>query len=101
MREAPGSGGSEVHRGPTTLIAMGLNVKKIRTWDCRRPADTCAKWCCARLNAVHFNAMMCAPTSTGERGFSEALDRAARRMGWLCDRVVKDGALRFADLSAR
>ncbi|MDQ8728875.1 adenylyl-sulfate kinase [Bradyrhizobium sp. LHD-71] len=51
-----------------------------------------------RLNAVHFNADDVRANVNRDLGFSEA-DRIeqARRMGWLCDQVVKVGCFAIAD----
>ncbi|MBX9590506.1 MAG: adenylyl-sulfate kinase [Hyphomonadaceae bacterium] len=51
-----------------------------------------------RLNAVHFNADDVRANVNKDLGFSEA-DRIeqARRMGWLCDQVVKTGCFAVAD----
>lgn len=51
-----------------------------------------------RLNAVHFNADDVRANINKDLGFSE-VDRIehARRMGWLCDRVVKVGGFAIAD----
>jgi hypothetical protein len=51
-----------------------------------------------RLNAVHFNADEVRTHINKDLGFSE-LDRIeqARRMGWLCDQVVKTGCFALAD----
>src|SRR5712691_5884009 len=51
-----------------------------------------------RLNAVHFNADEVRRNVNKDLGFSEA-DRVehARRMGWLCDQVVKTGCFAVAD----
>src|SRR5215471_1858804 len=51
-----------------------------------------------RLNAVHFNADEIRKNINKDLGFSEA-DRIeqARRMGWLCDQVVKAGGIALAD----
>jgi adenylylsulfate kinase len=51
-----------------------------------------------RLNAVHFNADEIRANINRDLGFSEA-DRIeqARRMGWLCDQVVKVGGFAIAD----
>jgi adenylylsulfate kinase len=48
-----------------------------------------------RLNAVHFNADDIRANINKDLGFSEA-DRVehARRMGWLCDRVIKVGGMK-------
>jgi adenylylsulfate kinase len=59
---------------------------------------TLAKLLVPRLNAVHFNADDVRANINRELGFSEA-DRIeqARRMGWLCDQVVKAGCFAVAD----
>src|SRR5437016_5129645 len=51
-----------------------------------------------RLNAVHFNADEVRKHINKDLGFSEP-DRLeqARRMGWLCDQVVKVGGFAVAD----
>jgi adenylylsulfate kinase len=51
-----------------------------------------------RLNAVHFNADEVRAHINKDLGFSEQ-DRIehARRMGWLCDRVVRTGGFAIAD----
>src|SRR5215813_14429752 len=51
-----------------------------------------------RLNGVHFNADAVRREISMELGFSEP-DRVehARRMGWLCDQVVKAGCFAIAD----
>jgi adenylylsulfate kinase len=51
-----------------------------------------------RLKAVHFNADEVRREIHRDLGFSQA-DRKehARRMGWLCDRVVKSGGFAIAD----
>jgi adenylylsulfate kinase len=51
-----------------------------------------------RLNAVHFNADDIRREINKDLGFSEG-DRVeqARRMGWLCDQVVKTGCFAMAD----
>jgi cytidyltransferase-like protein len=51
-----------------------------------------------RLNAVHFNADEVRAKINRDLGFSEP-DRIehARRMGWLCDQVVKTGSYAIAD----
>jgi adenylylsulfate kinase-like enzyme len=51
-----------------------------------------------RLNAVHFNADEVRANVNKDLGFSE-VDRIeqARRMGWLCDQVVKVGCFALAD----
>lgn len=52
----------------------------------------------ARLNAVRFNADEVRRNINKDLGFSEQ-DRVeqARRMGWLCDQVVKAGGFAIAD----
>jgi len=52
----------------------------------------------ARLNAVHFNANEVRQHINKDLGFSEG-DRIeqARRMGWLCDQVVRTGGFVVAD----
>jgi adenylylsulfate kinase len=59
---------------------------------------TLARILAPRLNAVHFNADDVRNNINRELGFSEA-DRIehARRMGWLCDQVVKAGCFAIAD----
>jgi hypothetical protein len=59
---------------------------------------TLAKLLAPRLNAVHFNADDVRANINRELSFSEA-DRIehARRMGWLCDQVVKAGCFAIAD----
>jgi adenylylsulfate kinase len=59
---------------------------------------TLARMLAPRLNAVHFNADDVRTNINRELGFSEA-DRIehARRMGWLCDQVVKAGCFAIAD----
>ena len=59
---------------------------------------TLAKELAPRLNAVHFNADDVRANINKDLGFSEA-DRIehARRMGWLCDQVVKVGCAAIAD----
>jgi adenylylsulfate kinase len=59
---------------------------------------TLAKLLAPRLNAVHFNADEVRANINRELSFSEA-DRIehARRMGWLCDQVVKAGCFAIAD----
>jgi hypothetical protein len=51
-----------------------------------------------RLNAVHFNADAVRANLSKDLGFARA-DRVehARRMGWLCDRVVDAGTCAIAD----
>jgi len=59
---------------------------------------TLATLVAARINAVHFNADEVRANINSDLGFSEA-DRIehARRMGWLCDRVVATGGFAVAD----
>ena len=59
---------------------------------------TLAKALTPRLSAVHFNADEVRKHVNRDLGFSEA-DRIeqARRMGWLCDQVVKAGGIAIAD----
>ena len=54
---------------------------------------TLAKVLAPRLNAVHFNADDVRREINKDLGFAPA-DRIeqARRMGWLCDQVVKTGS---------
>src|SRR5215467_8131924 len=72
---------------------------------------TLAKQLALRLNAVHFNADDVRANVSKDLGFSEP-DRVeqARRMGWLCNQVVKVGcfaiiqlvnALKARDIAAR
>ncbi len=59
---------------------------------------TLSKALAPRLNAVHFNADEVRANINKDLGFAEA-DRIehARRMGWLCDRVVEVGGYAIAD----
>ena len=59
---------------------------------------TLSKVLAPRLNAVHFNADAVRANVNKDLGFAEA-DRIehARRMGWLCDQVVKTGGFAVAD----
>jgi len=59
---------------------------------------TLSKHLAPRLNAVHFNADDVRANINKDLGFSEA-DRIehARRMGWLCDQMVKVGGFAIAD----
>lgn len=52
----------------------------------------------SRLNGVHFNADEIRQNVSKDLGFSES-DRIehARRLGWLCDQVVKTGGFALAD----
>lgn len=79
-------GGSEVHR---KILIMGLPGAG---------KTTLAKALAPRLNAVHFNADEIRQNINKDLGFSEA-DRIeqARRIGWLCDQVVKTGCFAVAD----
>src|SRR5580698_4158343 len=59
---------------------------------------TLARHLAPRLNAVHYNADDVRANVNRDLGFSES-DRVehARRMGWLCDQVVKAGCFAVAD----
>lgn len=59
---------------------------------------TLAKVLVPLLNAVHFNADDLRKNINKDLGFSEP-DRIeqARRMGWLCDQVIKSGSFAVAD----
>jgi hypothetical protein len=59
---------------------------------------TLARVLAPRLNGVHFNADAVRQEISRDLGFSEP-DRVehARRMGWLCDQVVKTGCFAIAD----
>ena len=59
---------------------------------------TLAKLVASRLNAVHFNADAVRANLNKDLGFTHE-DRIehARRMGWLCDRVVEAGTHAIAD----
>jgi adenylylsulfate kinase len=59
---------------------------------------TLARQLAPRLNAVHYNADDVRANVNKDLGFSKA-DRVeqARRMGWLCDQVVKSGCFAIAD----
>jgi len=59
---------------------------------------TLARQLAPRLNAVHYNADDVRANINKDLGFSEP-DRVehARRMGWLCDQVVKAGCFAIAD----
>jgi adenylylsulfate kinase len=59
---------------------------------------TLARLLAPRLNAVHFNADAVRREISKDLSFSE-FDRVehARRMGWLCDQVVKTGCFAIAD----
>ena len=59
---------------------------------------TLAKALVPLLNAVHFNADAVRANVNKDLGFSlEDRIEQARRMGWLCDRVVEAGAFAVAD----
>lgn len=59
---------------------------------------TLSKALAPRLNAVHFNADAVRANINKDLGFTES-DRIeqARRMGWLCDRVIETGGYAIAD----
>lgn len=59
---------------------------------------TLANMLAPQLNAVHFNADEVRLHLSPDLGFSDS-DRIehARRMGWLCDQVVKSGGFAIAD----
>jgi hypothetical protein len=63
-----------------------------------RGQDDARERAAPRLNAVHFNADDVRANINKDLGFSE-VDRIehARRMGWLCDRVIKVGGFAIAD----
>jgi cytidyltransferase-like protein len=59
---------------------------------------TLAKLLVPRLNAVHFNADEVRTNVNRDLGFAiEDRIEQARRMGWLCDRVVEAGTYALAD----
>jgi adenylylsulfate kinase len=59
---------------------------------------TLAKLLVPRLNAVHFNADEVRANINKDLGFAlEDRVEQARRMGWLCDRVVEAGTYAIAD----
>src|SRR5688500_7850472 len=59
---------------------------------------TLAQMLVPRLNGVHFNADAVRANVNKDLGFSlEDRIEQARRMGWLCDRVVEAGAFAVAD----
>lgn len=75
-----------VHR---KILIMGLPGSGKTTL-----ADLLAK----RLNAVHFNADAVRHHINPDLSFSEPdREEQARRMGWLCDQVVKTGCFAVAD----
>jgi hypothetical protein len=83
---------------PTTQ-PPGAGVNKILIMGLPTAGKTTlARALAPRLNAVHFNADDVRANLNKELGFSEA-DRIeqARRMGWLCDQVVKAGCFAIAD----
>src|SRR3712207_1513909 len=59
---------------------------------------TLSRQVAARLNAVHLNADEIRANVHKDLGFSP-MDRIehARRMGWLCDQIVKTGCFALAD----
>jgi len=71
------------------ILVMGL---------ARAGKTTLSKVLAPRLNAVHFNADEVRANINKDLGFAEG-DRIehARRMGWLCDRVVEVGGYAIAD----
>jgi adenylylsulfate kinase len=71
------------------ILVMGLP---------RAGKTTLSKVLGPRLNAVHFNADEVRANVHKDLGFAES-DRVehARRMGWLCDRVVEVGGYAIAD----
>jgi hypothetical protein len=71
------------------ILVMGLP---------RAGKTTLSKVLAPRLNAVHFNADEVRANIHKDLGFAES-DRVehARRMGWLCDRVVEVGGYAIAD----
>jgi adenylylsulfate kinase len=73
----------------TKILIMGLPTAG---------KTTLARALAPQLNAVHFNADDVRTNINRELGFSEA-DRIehARRMGWMCDQVVKAGCFAIAD----
>lgn len=59
---------------------------------------TLSKALAERLNAVHFNADEIRARINKDLGFSvEDRIEQARRMGWLCDQIVKTGCFTIAD----
>ena len=59
---------------------------------------TLARALAARLNAAHYNADEVRSSISVDFGFSEAYRvEHARRMGWLCDQVIKAGCFAVAD----
>jgi adenylylsulfate kinase len=84
--------------GPTPQ-PPGAGVNKILIMGLPTAGKTTlARALVPRLNAVHFNADEVRHNINRELGFSEE-DRIeqARRMGWLCDQVVKAGCFAIAD----
>lgn len=77
-----------------------MNIKKILILGLPGSGKTTlARALSKRLNAVHWNADDVRANLNTHLGFSEE-DRIeqARRMGWLCDRVVEAGQWAIADL---
>lgn len=71
------------------VLVMGLpGAGKTTLAECLAP----------RVNAVHLNADAVRANINRDLGFSEA-DRVeqARRMGWLCDQIVRTGCFAIAD----
>jgi adenylylsulfate kinase len=80
-------------------MALGKQVTKILIMGLPTAGKTTlARTLAPRLNAVHFNADEVRANINRELGFAEE-DRIehARRMGWLCDQVVKAGGFAVAD----
>jgi hypothetical protein len=78
---------------------MALAVKKILVMGLPGAGKTTLVTALApRLNAVHFNADAVRANINKDLGFTHE-DRVehARRMGWLCDRVVEAGTYAIAD----
>jgi adenylylsulfate kinase len=79
----------DTHRMHHKILVMGLPGAG---------KTTLARVLASRLNAVHFNADDVRREINKDLGFAES-DRIeqARRMGWLCDQVVKTGCYAVAD----
>ncbi len=74
---------------PGKILVMGLSGSG---------KTTLAKVLARRLNAVHFNADEIRHNINKDLSFSvEDRVEQARRMGWLCDRVIEAGNLAIAD----
>ena len=58
---------------------------------------TLARHLAPRLNAVHYNADDIRANINRDLGFQSDRVEHARRMGWLCDQVVKAGCFAVAD----